>query len=117
MGQIMKKIGFVLLIFALSLILLSNLAGGGMAAAQEPEPTPVVPAGGPVIEGVPGAPGVYHPRLSRMEASISSAEASPGDNFGYTRLDGANYDWKDATSGTIVNFGGKVDDALLAPST
>ena len=115
MGQIMKKIGIVLLIFALSLILLSNLAGGGMAAAQEPEPTPVVPPAGPIIEGVPGAPGVYHPRLSRMEASISSAEASPGDNFGYTRLDGANYDWKDATSGTIVNFGGKVDDASAGP--
>jgi len=111
----MKRIGILLLFAFIPVIVLANLAGGSMAAAQAPEPTPLVPAGGPVIEGVPGAPGVYHPRLSRMEASISSAEASPGDNFGYTRLDGAGYGWQDATSGNEVIFQGNVDDNYAGP--
>jgi hypothetical protein len=110
------RIGVFLLAAFISLVGLTTWIGWGAAAAQSPSPTPTLPEEKGIAAGVSEPLGVDHPRLFRTEGSIPLVEAATSDNFGYTRDDSASYNWLDASSGVLVDFGaGGHDDGSVGP--
>lgn len=110
------RIGVILLVAFISLAGLTTRIGWGAAAAQTPSPTPTLPGEKGIAAGVSEPLGVNHPRLFRAEGSIPLSETATSDNFGYTRDDSASYNWSDASSGVLVDFGaGGHDDGSVGP--
>jgi hypothetical protein len=110
------RLGVILLVAFIALLGLTTWIGRGAAAAQTPSPTPTLPGEKGISAGVSEPLGANHPRLFRTEGSVPFAEAATSDNFGYTRDDGAAYNWLDASSGVLVDFGaGGHDDGSDGP--
>lgn len=103
----------ILLVAFITLVGLISLSGWGSVSAQAPDPTPSSPDDMPTIQGIPLSPGVFHPRMTRVEASVPFEETASSDKFGYTRED-SGYTWVDASGGTKVDFA-QVDDSFDGP--
>lgn len=109
-----SRLGFILLVTIAALVALVSSSGTGSVSAQKPEPTPLTPGDTLIIEGIPASPGVFHPRMARVEGSVSFEETASSDKFGYTR-EVSGYAWADASGGTQVDFDGEVDDSFVGP--
>lgn len=103
----------ILLVAFIILMGMVSLSGWGLVSAQAPEPTPTSPSDMPTIQGIPLSPGVFHPRMTRVVASVPFEATASSDNFGYTRED-SGYGWSDASTGTKVAFE-QVDDSFVGP--
>jgi hypothetical protein len=115
MNKLMKiRFGLFLLVSIATFVGLLSLSGMASVSAQTPDPTPVTSSDAIILEGIPASPGVFHPRMTRTEGSVSFEETASSDKFGYTRED-SGYAWVDASGGTKVDFDGEVDDSFVGP--